>query len=307
MRRGRGSHGLWLAMALLWPIVAAAQVGPAGAVRVTVSRANVRSGPTLDATVVTRVTRDTVLALHGVEGDWFRVRLYVGSLQIEAYISRTVSEPIETAVAAGAGRPEVRDGISVAVRDDTGELGLPPVAAGRLTVPGEAASLRAIADALPPSDLPLTDLALDTPATGVWLVALDQPSLAISSRRPVFVADFSGFDGLDPAGLTAAIVRYAPAVDGRRVIAAVTGRFEQVSRSDPGWDVMDRLMQDTVAASVAATAPGAVRLQPSADLEPGDYGVVIRPAGRDARAGSVTRSDSPDGRLLGLVWSFTIR
>jgi len=301
LRRGRGSLGLWLALALLWPIAVPAQVGPAGAVRITVPRANVRSGPTLDATVVTQVTRDTVLALHGVEGDWFKVRLYIGSLQIEAYISSTVSEQIEMTAAARTGRPEGRDGIVVVLRDDTGDLGLPPVTTGRLTVPGDAGSLQAIADVFPPGDTQLPGASSQTPVTWVWFVELDQPTLAVGSRRPVLVADFTDADGLDPAGLTAAIVRYAPASGGRRVIAAVAGRLDQAAGSDPDWDVMGRVMQDTVAASLETMAPGIVRLLPLADLDPGDYGVVIRPAGPDAR------DDRLEGRLFSLAWSFTIR
>ena len=53
--------------------------------------ANIRSEANDRAPVVTQVPSGTLLQLLSVEGDWFHVRVPVGSIRIEAYISKKVA------------------------------------------------------------------------------------------------------------------------------------------------------------------------------------------------------------------------
>src|SRR5262249_52231627 len=70
-------------------------------VRVTSAIANIRASASETAQVLTQVKQDTVLELMAVEGDWFHVRVPVGSVRVEAYISKKVSK-LDTAAPATA-------------------------------------------------------------------------------------------------------------------------------------------------------------------------------------------------------------
>ena len=92
-------------------------------VKVTVPRANIRSEANDRAPVVTQVTSGTVLQLLSIDGDWFHVRVSVGSIRIEAYISKKVATlasapPAAPTFAVPAATPASAgsvDGVSVAV------------------------------------------------------------------------------------------------------------------------------------------------------------------------------------------------
>ena len=110
-------------------VAAAGLVAQDGAsVKVTVPRANIRSEANDRAPVLTQVPSGTLLQLLSVEGDWFHVRVPVGSLRIEAYISKKVaalaSAPAAApapAAASPAPAPAAAgsvDGMSVAVESE---------------------------------------------------------------------------------------------------------------------------------------------------------------------------------------------
>jgi hypothetical protein len=62
-----------------------------------------------------------------------------------------------------------------------------------------------------------------------------------------------------------------------------------------------------VKAKVEVIEPGAARIQPSADLPPGEYAVAVRFTGNRKLAGSSVLSTSGAGRLFGAVWTFSIK
>ena len=87
---------LALLMAAAGPVTAAQAPEK---VRITVSRANVRSEPSEKAPVIAQVTRGTELECRGEDGGWFQVRLpfdpRLGGVRVEAYVSKKVAAAVK--------------------------------------------------------------------------------------------------------------------------------------------------------------------------------------------------------------------
>ena len=94
-----------------------------GSVRVTSAVANIRAAASETSQVLTQVKQDAVLELIAVEGDWFHVRVPVGIVRVEAYISKKVSK-IDTppAAAPGAKAPREREARRAAASADVARL-----------------------------------------------------------------------------------------------------------------------------------------------------------------------------------------
>lgn len=75
------------------PVQTDAMKGADGTVKITVSVANIRSNPSLQAPVVQKVKNGTKLTLTGEGKEWYRVRLSSG---YTAYVHKTVAQKIET-------------------------------------------------------------------------------------------------------------------------------------------------------------------------------------------------------------------
>ncbi len=93
-----------VSMALFTAALVAQLCWASESVRVTVERANLRSGPSTDSRIVAKVEKGTVLQVLGREGAWVRVAAPEGGAA--AYINARLCEPAAaTGPAATASRP----------------------------------------------------------------------------------------------------------------------------------------------------------------------------------------------------------
>jgi len=269
-------------------MAAAGLVAQDGAsVKVTVARANIRSEANDRAPVVTQVPSGTLLQLLSVEGDWFHVRVPVGSIRIEAYISKKVAALASAPAAA-------------------------PAAASPTPAPTAAATVDGMSVAV---DLSGTSTWVTPhPAkvnrdgqTWAWVVDGSAADRVIDDRRPSFVVVFKDVPGLSPDDLTPVLVRLTPAASGGRLVAAARGSEDLASRAAADWDLSKDLKQDVVRSESQLLEPGAVKIRPAADLPAGQYAVVLRPSSKKKLAGADVLSSSGAGRALALAWDFGIR
>ena len=266
-------------------------------VKITVPRANVRSEPSEKAPVLTQVTPETTLILLGTEGDWFHVRLgpdsRLGGLRIDAYISKRVAKIVPGAAApaaapspapsTGAASPSTEasaEGISVALTGSSGSSWLKPHSSRVIRRDAQ---------------------------TWAWILSDSAADETLDDRRPAFVVLLKDVIGVNPDELTPMIVRLTPAAEGGRLIAASRGAADLAASTAPTWDPSKDLKQDVVRASIEVVQPGAVRIQPAADLASGQYAIVLRPAAKRKLSGATVPSTSGEGRLLALAWDFAIR
>jgi hypothetical protein len=279
-----------------------------GSVKITAVRANIRSEAKDTAPVLTQVTAGTDLVLKAIEGDWFRVQLppdpRLGGARVEAFVSRKVARVVTAPTvtpAVVAAPAEPRDAMSVALKGASTTTFLTPEQA-RLRVTIERAdSVRALSGVLTIEDPPPPSGSV--PVTFAWTVpGATSPNVA-PDRRPTFVVQFKAVTGFDAADLVPTLLRLAPALSGVRIIAAVRAPADQASRTTADWDVMRDLKQDAVRTLVQPAETGAVLVQPVANLEPGQYAIVLRPNGKKKLAAS----DVFEGRPFSTIWTFTVR
>jgi hypothetical protein len=110
-----------------------------------------------------------------------------------------------------------------------------------------------------------------------------------------------------PEDLVPVLVRLTPTARGRRIVAAVRARAVRDRMSDDSWNVREGLRERVVQAKIAVVGHGAARLQPSSDLAPGEYAIVVRFGSGKKLAGSSVLSPSGAGRVFGAVWAFSVK
>jgi len=291
-----------------------------GSVRVTApGKANLRAEPNTTSAVLTQVAKDTVLELLSVEGDWFHVRVQIGAMRVDAYISKTVAKleaaPAATsgaAAAAVATKPKppaipVKDGMSVGVMAGSDVTWLPPNPARLIQIGDKVDSIAKSGPSMPAGD------ALPEKATGaasvtyVWIADGASATAVVSEKRPSFYVSFKEVPGFGADDLAPMLVRLAPATSGVRAVGAIRGRADQATRTDPDWDVIKDFKQDAIKTEVQPAERGVVRLVVLQDLAPGEYAVVFRPANKRKLAGADVLRSSGEAKLYGVIWDFTVK
>jgi hypothetical protein len=279
---------------------------------VTVPRANVREAPTTDSRVVTQVTSGTTIELVATEGDWYKVRLAMGGIRIEAYLAKSVAKPAEGPAGAAAGggagtaAPAVsKDGMSVAWQSGESSSWITPQPTSMAIVPGRSGSLSSLAKELPaPGAEPPRGGA---PVMFVWMLPASAAGPDITDRRPTFVVQVDGVPGVAATRLTAELVELVPGAGGELLIGAVPGRADQAIWGDPDWDVMRTIVRSETRTSSERLAAGAIQLRPSSDLAPGSYAIVVRPATRDRMAGADVLKGQREGIVFAVAWPFRVK
>lgn len=293
-----------------------------GLVRVTATRANIRSEPSDKAPVLLQVVVKTILTLKAIEGDWYRVQIppdpRLGPVRIEAYISSkvaTIVTPLGPAAprrpmdAAPAPLPEpegTRDGVSVAFgRDNT--LTFMDSSEARLRIaPAKSDAFRTLAATLPLVDEPF-DPDAAAPVIYAWSIDGVTSSTVVSEKRPSLIVLFKNARDLAPDDLVPVLVRLTPTISGVRVVGFVKARADQPSRIAADWDVMKDLKQDVIRTTLVQPESGAANLQLTTDLAPGEYAVVLRPNGRTKLSGASVLAIGPVSRVFTAAWTFSVR
>ena len=151
------------------------------------------------------------------------------------------------------------------------------------------------------------------PATGssqityVWVTDQASSSRVISDPRAAFAVQYKEVPGVSPDDFAPALVRLTGTPSGVRVVAVLRGRADQASRRPLDWDIVKDLKYELVKAAVDQAERGVASLHPAAALEPGEYAIVLRPAGSKKFSGTSVLSDTGEGRALNVIWAFTVK
>jgi hypothetical protein len=219
-----------------------------------------------------------------------------------------VTEPVARSVAVPAPpalAPVSRDGVSVGLQTDTGVtfLGASTTRVSRMlerldSIPEFA---KVVADEGSGAGASGT-----TPITYVWTIdaGSDRP---IDGRRPMFAIQFKDIPGVSPDDLIPVIVRLSPTASNGRFVGAARGRADEAVRPGAEWDLTREWKQEVIRSVVEMVGRGAAKIQPAADLTPGEYAVVLRLTERKKLPGGTVLSQTGEGRLFGTVWAFSVR
>jgi hypothetical protein len=283
--------------------------------RVTAATAVIRGEPKPTGVVLTTVKAGTTMEVRGIEGDWVKIALFITNVRIEAYVlkrSVAIEKPGAAATPAARGAsPSARDavvskfGMSAIVESGAKPSGLLPTMARVVPVASRAMTAKEAATAMPigpPPSLPTTPSAA---LAYVWQIdRVGADTRVMAEPRPTIAVRYDAAPGISPDDFVPAIVRLAGTPTGARIMSIMRGRVDSPSRTIADWNVEKELKQDVVRCSTEMTARGLVKITPEADLEPGEYAVVMRPTGNKTFAGANVLSATDDGRVFGIAWVF---
>jgi hypothetical protein len=290
-----------------------------GSVRVTATKANVRAEMSETSAILTQVNKDTLLDLLSVEAEWFHVRLQMGAMRVDAYISKKVAKleagapgPAGAASVAVAAKPKPeatpsRDSMTVGLMVDSNVSWLQPNTARLIQIGDKVDSIAKAGPSIPAGDALPSNASGSTQITYVWVADGASASKVTADHRPSFYVQFKDVPGLSPDDLAPMLVRLTPAASGVRVVGAVRGRADQATRIDADWDVIKDFKQDVLKAEVQLAERGIVRLVATQDLPPGQYAVVMRLTSKKKLSGAGVLQSSGEARLFGVVWDFAVK
>jgi hypothetical protein len=143
--------------------------------------------------------------------------------------------------------------------------------------------------------------------TYVWGVTNPASSTVLQTDLPKFQVDFSRAMRVNVDDYEPAIVRLTPAQNTCRIVGATEGKEDLGSSPAADWEVYSHFLEERVAAPPKKLGPGKYEISPSAELEPGEYAVVLRPISKSKKfsGGDVMRAQG-DGLLFDAAWTFQI-
>ncbi len=197
--------------------------------------------------------------------------------------------------------------MSVTMQSGGASVWLTPAAARVTRIADRVDSARAAAVALPIGQGTAPAATGSAQMTYVWITDQSTSSRVVSDPRATFAVSYKEVPGVSPDDFVPALVRLVGTPSGVRVVAALRGRADQASRRPLDWDIVKDLKYDLVKASVDQPERGAASLQPAAALGPGEYAIVLRPAGSKKFSGTSVLSDTGEGRAMNVVWGFTVK
>jgi hypothetical protein len=143
--------------------------------------------------------------------------------------------------------------------------------------------------------------------TYVWGVPGPASSNVLQSASPAFTVDFSRALGVKPDDYEPAIVKLTPAQSTCRIVGATEGKPDASSSPAADWQVYSHFLEERVKVQSQKVAPGQYKISPAAELAPGEYAVVLRPATKTKNfsGGDVLRAQG-DGLMFDAAWTFQI-
>jgi hypothetical protein len=150
-------------------------------------------------------------------------------------------------------------------------------------------------------------LAHRTPTvTYVWGVPGPASGNVLRTASPAFKVNFSHAPGVNPDDYEPAIVKLTPAQNTCRIVGATQAKADASASAAADWQVYSHYLEERVKTDPQKLGPGIFSIS-TAQLLPGEYGLVLRPVSRDKKfsGGEVARAQG-DGLMFDAIWTFQI-
>jgi len=143
--------------------------------------------------------------------------------------------------------------------------------------------------------------------TYVWGVPSPASTNVLQTVSPGFVVDFSRAIGIKADEYEPAIVRLTPAQNTCRIVGATQGKADERSSPAADWQMYSHFLEERVSTRAEKLEAGKYKVSPASELQPGEYGVVLRPISKDKKfsGGDVARAQG-DGLMFDTLWTFQI-
>jgi hypothetical protein len=143
--------------------------------------------------------------------------------------------------------------------------------------------------------------------TYVWGVPSAASTNVLQTVSPSFTVDFSRVIGVKGDDYAPAIVKLTPAQNTCRIVGATQGKADVRSSPAADWLVYSHFLEERVPTKAEKLGPGKYKVSPAAELQPGEYAIVLRPVSKDKKfsGGDVARAQG-DGLMFDASWTFQI-
>lgn len=143
--------------------------------------------------------------------------------------------------------------------------------------------------------------------TYVWGVPGPASSNVLQTVSPRFEVDFSRAIGVNADEYEPALVKLTPAQSTCRIAGATQGKADVRSSPAADWQIYSHFLEERVATHAEKLASGKYKISPASELQPGEYGVVLRPGSKDKKfaGGDVARAQG-DGLMFDAIWTFQV-
>lgn len=143
--------------------------------------------------------------------------------------------------------------------------------------------------------------------TYVWGVPNPASANVLRTDKPMFSVDFSGVRNANPDDFAPVIVKLTPAQNTCRIIGASQGKQDARSSAAADWEIYSHFLEERVAVHAQKLGTGKYEISPASELEPGEYGLVLRPISKSKKfsGGDVARAQG-EGLMFDAVWTFQV-
>lgn len=143
--------------------------------------------------------------------------------------------------------------------------------------------------------------------TEVWALPGQKSETQIHENSPSFEVNFANIPGVNAGEFEPVLVKLTPSNTNFRLVGATQARQDVFESSAMDWEVYSSFVEERVSAQPRRIAPGQYQLQPSAALQPGEYGVVLRPVNKSKKFSATGVSQNTgDGLAFNSVWGFSV-
>ncbi len=141
----------------------------------------------------------------------------------------------------------------------------------------------------------------------LWALPGQTASSAVPTNTPAFEIFYNGIPGVNPAEYVPTIVRLVPARNEWLLVGAAKGQTEALQSSNADWEIYSSFIEEKIPTKLNQSAPGQAQVEPAKALEPGEYGLVLRPVSKNKKfSGTALSNNQGEGLLFNLVWAFSV-
>jgi len=143
--------------------------------------------------------------------------------------------------------------------------------------------------------------------TYVWGVPNPASANVLQTDAPTFSVDFSNARNANPDDFAPVLIRLTPAQNTCRIVGASQGKQDAGSSAAADWEIYSHFLEERVTSQSQKLGRGKYRISPASELEPGEYGLVLRPISKSKKfsGGQVARAQG-EGLMFDAVWTFQV-
>jgi len=146
--------------------------------------------------------------------------------------------------------------------------------------------------------------------TYLWAIQGASSATRANSNEPRFWVNFAGWMYVTLDDFEPVIVKLTPTPPPNvwRLVGASQGKEDAYSSSSVDWQAFSNFVQDLAPTQVRKISHGVFELFASQPLEPGEYGIVLRPVSKTMKfSGADVARNQGNGKVFNSVWTFEVK